>query len=100
MGKRTTHWFYSRESVLAICVGLVAPVVWTLIESQLAYRVHLPLSLWLFGEPPQPQPIARLFWRGNQALYGLLSAALFAIPLGLLFRTDLLRDVQVCLHSF
>jgi hypothetical protein len=31
------------------------------------------------------------FWGANQVIYGLLSAALFAVPLGLLFRNGRLR---------
>ena len=82
----TAKWLLSREALLAVGVGLVGPLLWTTLESQLAYYVHYPLSQWLLGEPPESKAAYLWFWRGNQLVYGLLSAVLFAVPLSLAFR--------------
>jgi hypothetical protein len=85
------QWLVTREAVLAIAVGVAGPVLWTTFESQLVYYIHDPISQWLFGEAREPRSAYRLFWRGNQLVYGLLSAALFALPLSLAFRRDRFR---------
>ena len=85
---RRVQWLLTREMALAIAVGVVGPLLWTTFESQLAYYVHLPLSQWLFGDPLESRSAYRLFWRGNQLAYGVLSAVLFSVPLSLAFRRD------------
>jgi len=82
------RWLGSREAAIAVIAGLVGPLLWTTFESQLAYYVHEPLSEWIFGEGRNSQTAVHWFWRGNQLLYGVLSAALFAIPLCVAFRRD------------
>jgi hypothetical protein len=94
------HWLASREALMAICVGLVGPLLWTTLESQLAHYVHEPLSQWLFGEASAPRPAHRWFWRGNQLIYGLLSAAVFAIPLSVAFRQDRFRYGALFVATF
>jgi hypothetical protein len=85
------RWLITREAALAVCVGLVGPLLWTTLESQLVHYVHRPLSQWLIGEPLDSLTAYRWVWRGNQLAYGLLSAALFAVPLSLAFRRDRFR---------
>lgn len=82
------QWLLTREAALAVCAGLVGPLLWTTFESQLVHYLHDPLSHWLFGYPPEPRTAYRWFLRGNQLVYGLLSAVLFAVPLALAFRRD------------
>jgi hypothetical protein len=84
------QWLLTREALLAIGAGLVGPVLWTTFESQLVRYIHDPLSQWLFGLPPPPElrSAYRLLWRGNQLIFGLVSAVVFAVPLSLVFRTN------------
>ena len=82
------RWLITREGLIAVCAGLVAPLLWTSLESQLAYYIHLPLSQWLIGEPAGSKTAYWWLWRSNQLVYGLLSAVLFAVPLSLAFRRD------------
>jgi hypothetical protein len=85
------QWLVSREAALAVGVGLVAPVLWTMFESQLVYYIHEPLAQWIFGGANGRGTSQRWFWRGNQLIYGLLSAVLFSLPLSLAFRRDRFR---------
>ena len=81
------RWLDSREAAIAVVAGLVGPLLWTTFESQLVHYVHEPLSEWIFGDGRTTRAV-HWFWRGNQLVYGVLSAALFAIPLSVAFRRD------------
>jgi hypothetical protein len=61
-----------RKAIICVIAGLVVPLLWTWLESSLITIVPLSPS--------------RLLWRGTQALVGLASAVILALPVALALR--------------